>query len=348
MNYTTEMGPKLTRWATDKIQRDYPEDIALLVGIAHGCRDGSGHGECFDYFVPATERGNELGREIHIGGINHDLYPRDWARCERTADFEDRVTFCLADGEILWARSPADAARFEALRQRAKDHLTDPEFMYRKALERLDEAMDIYRNMLFEERLCQLRMAAGHAFRCLLDAALYLNGKYRRPHDGHRRAMAAGGALPDHVETYYSALLQAKTAGELRSITHMLIQTARHFIAAHRSAKEEPVSPVDIRWLADWYLEMSLTWRRLRFFCGENNADAAFVDACTLQSECNDVAEEFGLPEMDILGNFDPDNLAALAGQATRAEEEIAAFLADAGQPLERHATFEEFLEKNP
>lgn len=50
----------LTKWVINKIENEYKDDIALLVGIKGHSTNGDGHGECFDFFVPATERGNEL------------------------------------------------------------------------------------------------------------------------------------------------------------------------------------------------------------------------------------------------------------------------------------------------
>jgi len=349
MNYTTEMGPKLTAWAINKIKRDYPDDVALLIGVEHRSTDGSGHGECFDYFVPANERGLGLERSILIGGVHHDLYNRDWARCERTANLEDWATFCLADGEILYSRSPEDTARFEALRQQLKGNLANPEFTYRKALELLDKAMNLYRNMMFEERPHQVRMAAGYVSYYLLCAALYLNGSYYLAlKDDCPAQLAACKEQPEHFAAYLQALLGAKTAGELRSIAHLMIQTARTFIAGRKPAADKDEFSTDYKWLAGWYAEKGLTWRRLRHNCERNAADHAFTDACDLQRSCNAWHEEYGMPDMDILGAFDRNNLAALAQQATEVERRVGEWI-EARHPLvPNYATFEEFAENNP
>jgi len=350
MNYTTEMGPKLTQWVIDRIKRDYPDDVALLIGVEHCSPDGSGHGECFDYFVPANERGLGLERSIVIDGVHHDLYNRDWARCERTASLEDWATFCLADGEILYSRSPEDTARFEALRQQLKDNLANPEFTYRKALELLDDAMNLYRNMMFEERPHHVRMAAGYIFNYLLSAVLYLNGSYYLAHhEVQPHQLARCKAQPEHFAAYYQAMLSAKSAGELRSVAHLMIQTARHFIAAHKPGLEKNEFSTDYKWLAGIYAEMTLTWRRLRFYCEQGNADAAFTDACWLQNVMhNEICGEFGMPDMDILGAFDCGNLMALSEQSSDVERRVGEWIAERTTLVPDYATFEEFAEKNP
>ena len=350
MNYTTEMGPKLTEWVINKIKRDYPEDVALLIGVEGCAMFGDGHGECFDYFVPATERGYELERSIVIAGVHHDLYNRDWARCERTATLEDGATFCLGNGEILYSRSLEDTARFEALQQRLKNNLADPQFVYRRALERLDEAMSLYRSMLFEERPHQVRMAAGYVFDQLLRAVLTLNGQYKGPyhHNGQQAELAKCEAQPEQFGAYYQAMLGTKSAGELGSIAHLMIQSARQFIAAHRPETEKEAFNPNLKWLAGWYAELSLTWRRLRLFCEAGNADCALTDACMLQNECNAMGEEYGLPEMDLMSAFDCNDLTALSEQASEVERRVGAWIAERTELVEEYGTFEEYAEKNP
>jgi len=51
-----------------------------IIGIKGHSTDGDNHGECFDYFVPATKRGEELAETFIIDGVGHDMYPRSWER----------------------------------------------------------------------------------------------------------------------------------------------------------------------------------------------------------------------------------------------------------------------------
>ena len=350
MNYTTEMGPKLTQWVINRIKRDYPDDVALLIGVEHKSTDGSGHGECFDCYVSATERGTALGREIKIGGVNHDLFDCGWERLERMANLRDGAAFLVIDGEILYSRCDEDTARFEALRQQQKNNLADPKFVYRRALELLDDAMNLYRNMMFEERPHQVRLAAGYIHHYLLTAMLFLNGTYwRADWHGESTQLARCKNRPEQFDAYYRALLGAKSAGELKSIAHLMIQATRNFIAARKPVAEKDEFRTDYKDLVEVYSELSLTWRRLRISCERGDADAAFVDACMLQNECNAFfSGEYGLPEMDVLSVFDCDNLAALSTQATDVEKRIGEWIAERTALVEEYATFEEFAEKNP
>ena len=62
---------RLTDWVIRKIKTEYPDDVALLVAVEGASINGDGHGEPFDYFVPATEHGNELAQTFIIGGVGN-------------------------------------------------------------------------------------------------------------------------------------------------------------------------------------------------------------------------------------------------------------------------------------
>ena len=74
------MNDRLTKWVIEKIEKEYCDDIALLIGIKGHSTNGDNHGECFDYFIPCTPKGERLSRAFIVEGVGHDLYARDWER----------------------------------------------------------------------------------------------------------------------------------------------------------------------------------------------------------------------------------------------------------------------------
>lgn len=331
----------LTDWAIDKIKREYPEDVALLVGVEGRSVNGDGHGECFGYFVPATERGLSLSQTFIIDGVGHDLYPRTWERNDRTADLEERSPQCLGDAVILYSRSDEDKNRFLAQRQRMSDHLKDREYTYKKALELLDMAMDLYRTMMFEDALYRVRMAAGYVYQYLCRGVAFLNGTFRTDR------MDTLEALPEHFLDWGDAVLRAQTAEELKHLTHLIIHTTRRFLEQQKPVKDAQTVNQDYKQLADWYQEISLWWRRLRFYCDTADTANAFQEACQLQAELNIVGAEFGLEEMDLLGCYQADRLSVLRERGDRLEQAIIEAIEGHGVRINQYKTLEEFLENN-
>jgi len=330
---------RLTQWAIDKITSEYVDDVALLVAVDGASCDGDEHGQPFDYFVPATERGNEFAQTFIIGDVGNDLYPRSWERTERTACLKDSATQCLAKARILYSRSDMDTARFEALRQSLFMNLANPEFTYRKALENLDTAMDLYKTVMFEDRLYRARGLAGFIYRYLATAVACLNGTYFD--DG---TDAQWQAMPERFTDDYQAILQAVSVAALRDATHSMIASVRRFIMSRKPEIAVTDSQPDFDDLADWYQELKTTWRRILYYCSVGDPGAAFNDAVYLQNELDIVSEEFGLGEMVLLGCFDATDLGLLASRATELEDVITSAIDQHGVVIRRYDSIDDFL----
>jgi hypothetical protein len=339
---------ELTNWAITQIQKKYKDDVALLIAISGHSLENDCHGECFDYFVPANENGNKLAQTFIIDGVGHDLYPRSWKRIENMAEFNDDFTFGLGDAKILYFRSEEDKNRFIAMQEKQKANMQDKDFMLKKALEKLDIAMEIYRTMMFEDLLYKVRMAAGFIAHYLSIAVTCINGTYFRQRlDLEIVELAQMKEIPDNFIAYYEAIVKAKSVEELKNLSYEIISTARKFIAAHKPPKTEKVKTPSYEDLADWYEEGSLTWRRIYYHCDTQNYERAFPDAINLQRELNIIKEEFELREMDLLGSFDAINLSAFKQRAKELEQYIISEIENHGVTLNKYDTLEQFLAKN-
>lgn len=72
---------ELIEWAVHKIQTEYREDVSLLIGqVGGGKIPTDEQNMVFDFFVPSTERGNQLACTFIIEDMGYDLYPISWER----------------------------------------------------------------------------------------------------------------------------------------------------------------------------------------------------------------------------------------------------------------------------
>lgn len=339
---------ELTEWAINQIQTKYKDDVALLIAISGHSLDDDCHGLCFDYFIPATEKGNNLGQTFIIDGVGHDLYPRSWQRIENMANFNDDFTYGLGNAEILYCRNEEDKKQFSAMQEKLQANLRNKDFMLKKALEKLDAAMDIYRTMMFEDALYKVRMSAGFIARYLSHAVVWINGTYFKQRlELETVELAQMKEVPVGFVSMYDGIVNATSVEELKQLGYDIIHTTRKFLAAHKETKPEQAITPNYEELADWYEEGSLTWRRIYRHCDAHNGKRAFADALSLQHELNIIKEEFGLREMDLLGNFDATNLSSFKQSAQDIEQYILSEIETHGAVLNKYDTLEQFLEKN-
>lgn len=329
---------KLQKWAIDKIEKEYKDDIALLISIEGHSTDGDGHGECFDYFLPCTQKGYELTLSFIVDGIGHDLYPRSWERVEKSAMLND-MPICLANATIVYAKSDEDRKRFLTLQKKLEDNLKDRSYVYKKAVECLDDATDIYGTMLFEENFSRIKMACGFIARCVTQAAAFLNGTfaqssiYTKEQASNENPKTRMYHCPDMKETpdgFFedsAILLHSNNAKELKDAVYNLIKNARCFADKKKPQDEKPQKDIDNYAYSQWYCELSLWFRRIRYFCEENMVPEAFNDACNMQSELLITANEFDTVAYDLLSSFDADDLSLLSQKASEIEKSIRSVL---------------------
>lgn len=348
----------ITQWVIDKITTEYKDDIALLIAVKGHATDCDGHGEIFDYFIPETERGCELAQTFIIDGVGHDLYPRSWERMEKSAELEE-MTLILANAQILYARSQEAIDRFHALQQRMAANLNDPLFVYRKALNRLECAMDVYRTLLFEEKTYRMRAEAAHIHLCLSQAVAFLNHTFTEsPVFSEKQAYVSTpesrmyhcpdlNFVPEAFFEYARLLPTISEPDKIKQTVYALIDTTKKFVLKRKPLDEESQQPANYQGLADWYQELSLCWRRIRFFCRNNMVDEAYTDACRLQEELIVIAQEFQLEEMNLLDSFSPGSLISLELRSRKLEETIRGILLEKGIKINEYNSVEEFLAEN-
>lgn len=348
----------LTEWVIERIKKEYKEDIALLIGVKGHNTDEDSHGECFDYFVPATDKGNELSETFIINGVGHDLYPRTWERLENSVQLND-MAILIDKATILYARSKEDEERFQSLKKRLHENLNNPKFIYGKALECMDKALEIYRSLIFEEKNYRARSEANCIHLYLSKAIAFLNNTYTESAIYSEHQAYNGTAesrlyhcpemkiVPDGFFGYARLLLETQDIHSLREIIFSLLKTTRRFILERTPVEErKTVTKVDYEDFADWYQELSLTWRRIRYFCANNMVELAYTDACYLQEEFMYISQEYQIEELNLLDSFDSDHLSLLAERSNLLEEVIKNILAEHQVQINSYDSLDDFLEK--
>ncbi len=289
-----------------------------------------------------------MSQTFIIDGVGHDLYPRSWKRIEDMAELNDDFTFGLSDAKILYCRNEEDKKKFVSMQEKLKANFADRDFMFKKALEKLDIAMELYRTMMFEDALYKVRMASGYIARYLSIAIACINGtNFKQRLDLETVELAKMELLPESFIAYYNAIVKAESIEELKGLSHLIISCVRNFISLNKPQKFEAVKQPIYEDLASWYQEMSLTWRRIYIHCDEQNFERVFADAVKLQDELCTIKHEFALNEMDLIGSYNVKDLSELKNRAKELESYIITEIEIHGVAINKYDTVEEFLRKN-
>lgn len=343
-------GRELADWAIREIESKYKDDVCLLLQNAMTLTLGDDRNQIrFGCYTPRTSRANGLARTFIVEGIGQDLFPISWERWDRFADLKDYNTTVLGDAEILWARTEDDRKRFESLQARLKANLQNPHLAYHRALEALDTGVQAYEAMLFEDRLYKVRENAGHVCMRLSTALSYLNGTYfRHGRTGQIKMLQELDSIPAGFIDLYERIVRAKDPEDQKRLCHEMIVTTKAFFREQDKFSVPRTSEPDFQELADWYQELSYTWRRVYHFCDANDPVNAYAWCCYLQEEVEELGNEFGIAEIDMLGAYDAGNLPAFRARAELVEKAFVDAIESHGVTIDSYSSLEEFLEKNP
>ncbi len=338
------INERLTQWARELIEREYKDDVCLLIGHDTLKLPQDADGIAPSFYIPATERAYTLSRTFIIDGIGYDLFPMSWERVEGLAAIDGYNTSCLLDCTILYQKNDEEKKRFLALQERAAGNLKNPAFMFERALDKLRFAMSIYETMLFSESEGEVRNCAGHICDILSISVACINMTYFRHGQTNQFSdLEKMKALPEDFLKRYRAVINARSSDELKSICFDMIKSVRQFVSEHKP-DIKPTVPKDYKGLANWYQELCYTMRRVNHFVDTGKAEQAFLWGCGLHHELSIVSEEYTLGEVDLMGAWDASDMQRFRQRTEQLERLVVSAIEQNGVTIKRYADVEEFL----
>lgn len=343
----TSNDTSLADWAVRKIETDFREDVCLLLEHRTLKLEKDMAAKTFSFYIPATNRANGLARTFIIDGIGYDLFPMSWEQIERMADVREYNTTCLADAEILWAKSDDDRRRFVSLQARLQANLQNPQYMLERAKKWFGTVKEIFQDTLFEERLYKVRENAGNICDLLSIAVAFVNGRYfAHGQTSQLKEISGMNKVPADFVKLYESIIRESSPDAQKRLCHAMIVNTKAFLDAQETRSVKSAAP-DFSELAAWYHELIYTWRRVYYWCDMNDPVNAYIWCCLLQSEVAEWGVKFGIADVDIFSYFNADDLAGFRRRAEAVEAGFRQTIAASGVKLDEYKTVEAFLTTN-
>lgn len=339
-----EKSSFVTEWVLNTVKEKYKDDIALV--ISHSTLRIDKEEKAMSYFVPITKRGEELACTFILEQVGYDIWAVSWERLEDFAQLAEYNITCLADAQILYARTEEDRKRFLALQARQQENLADRSKMRSCALEAYEQARKIYAEMLFAEG-SDVRLGAGYVLDYLARAIAFTNSTYFKAAQTEQlQELAHMEHVPEGFASMYLNIIREKSGEGQKRKCHEVICMVRDFLL---EASPEPETAAvceehNFQDLADWYGELSYTWLRLRHYAAYQDAVKVYMWGIYLQEELNQVCRDFGLGKMELMSVYDADNLEAFVSRADNLEGRMREIITEGGGKIREYANTEEFL----
>ena len=331
-----EARDRLVSWIEETVRKHYAGKVALVClygSHINGTANEKSDVDC--YFVPKTQDGMDLARTFLLEGVGYDLFPMSWQRLEAIAQLEQSHQPLVKDVQVLYADSPDDLKRLEAVKRQLQDSLADPVLRNKAAQARFARACS--RLPLAADDAKTARLKAGGLLMDVAEVFAFGQGEYY--HYGLKRQfrdLLSLPDIPDGLEERYLAVVRAETPAEIACACRSLLECCPWPVMQN----QQPVawgSRPSAEQLAGLYEEISSTFLKIYRCADIGDPVLAFLSAVCLQWE---------LPWTDLLSCYRYDDLKTLAENARKAEAQLRQELKQAGIELKEYQTFAEFEQK--
>ncbi len=341
------LGKELIDWAIRGAETTYKGQISVIVADRFANMhpgDLKSTSLALTYYIPKTKNGERAAQAFIIDDVGYDYWALPWERLEEIADLNETIAVVLAEGEVVWAESEADRARFYTLKKRLFKNLADPQYACRILAQRLEEAMGIFKNMAFEEDIGKLRVGARFIGISLSDAIAAVNGTYIKSGecgtDDPAPLLKRLHNVPEHYIELQEKLYTVKDGEELISVCREMIRSVRRFLS---KLLPERV-PETMEYPVGLYEELTYTWRRIQYFCACGDAANAFGWGAYLQQDLGMLTGFLTEEEQNIMQDFVSEDLSRFARRCEEARVLVNNRLTQNGVQINAYRALEDFL----
>ena len=225
-----EIDNRLVEWAIKETETHYKDQVSILLEHNTYCLEEDRNVRYVNSIISDSKEYIGLARTFIINGNGYDINQLSWESFERDAEVKGYYVTILAEANILYSKNEADKQRFLYLRAKFFANLENSEYMFERGLEWLNNAMDVYKTLLFEAELSKVRKGAGFIADYLAVAVACYNQTYFKSFT-KLQELNAMKYLPNNFIEQYKQIVGTKTVSELQSLCHEIIKTTRDFLS---------------------------------------------------------------------------------------------------------------------
>ena len=335
----------------ERAKRDFPNDIALI-GLT-GSFSTEDYHEKSDLdliIINNNDRGWQISSCFILDDVGFDIYCTPWeTRIKDQSELKSSHLSCLIDLKVLYWSKQEDLDKFNAVRQKALDLLSQSIGIesLKRAVQWLDKAKTAYADLMISEEMNSVRYASAQLAMELVNTLFSINNRYIT--QGVKRYLEQLSRLthvPVDFEKDYQNLVMACTTNEIRRISIKLLKSVTNLYETLKEKYETKVT-AEFENIEGAYEELWCNCRhKILRSVRDNNAFYAFHTAQGAQEYINELSHEAGMPQGDLMAAYDPDNLERLREEFLKVDEAYRAVYDRVGREVKSYASFEELYEE--
>lgn len=323
-----------------KAEKVCPDSLALI-GVYGSAATGDLHKKSdLDLLILINDdNGWQLGKGFILDdtGIGYDIYCTNWEGLEHEASCEHAHLTKLMDSAIVYVQDEKALQRLEMLRKQAADLLAS-DARYEKAQACMDNAKRAYADCFLARDLAEVRCGAGGVIYFVLDAVMLFHGCYYRRGVKRTFEELAVLNLPFDMVGMILQVIRAGDVGAIREAVTQLMRAVQEYMTIPGEK-----CPPDAG-LSGTYEEMFSNWRnKMTEAAGKNDVFSSFMNMLSFQMMLSGIASGVQMKKIEVMGQFDAENLKNNAELFDRALEAYLEVYRAAGIQPRHYANAEQF-----
>lgn len=333
----------------EKIEKDYKDDISIVVMMGSRIyRDTHAKSDVDFYYIPKTDRGNNLAFVGILEGIGYDYWPISWERMEKIANWDERIVSILTDGYVVYCPTRDDLVRFLTLRK----HALSPKLsssLKEKAQKKFKDVYPLFFDLCQKESLSDFRIQSIKIIYHITEViAMYNQKPIKRGRKFLKNEILKMPIQPKGFSDLYDAVFISKDMKYIKKALHELILRVEDmFNSTHESQQITPF----VEQAFGFYEEIINHYNKIERACEIGDPYTALFAACEIEFEFEwlfkhtDVKKE--LP--DLVGYYHQDELKQFAIHAKEHQQALYELLISHGVKIREFSNIEElelFIQK--
>lgn len=333
------MNEQILNTIIEKIKKDYINDIAIISIYGSYVRGDAYEKSDIDfYFIPKTDKGNELQTGFILDGIGYDLWPMSWERLESLAEYKGMVSL-IADAKVIYHSCDADLGRFAELQKKAKNPSNiDFDGEARKIIESCKQS---FFDMVCCSDFSAQKETAIKIIENLIFAVALINKTYT--HSGWGKSVdevSKMDRVPERFSELCNIVICAQTNISIADSTRLLLNNTANLLSKNQV-------PFDIQNdFSMFYEEAKSLYNKLYNACDKNDTVTALMAGASLQHDMSSMLgikdyQRIGFP--DIVSDFHCDSLQIYKNTVIQHEQCLVSFLHEHDVKINIYDTFDDF-----
>lgn len=336
---------KIAELFIEKIRRDYPDDISLVVVMgSYVYNDTHDRSDLDLYFVPKTERGYNLGFTFILNEIGFDLWPISWERLEKIAAHGERITSIVTEGKVLYYSSLEDLKRLDELKTKALD-TNDKAVFTMKSEEVFSKNYQLIYRIQEAESLSQVRRYGIQFINNIGHALALLNGTtIKRGRGKLKKELLFNQLVPENFSPLYDTLFFSSDTETIKHDLLELMKNTEKLINTELQKYRDKGPANDV--LYGFFEELISSYNKIEHAYDLNDPFTCLFAGCEIQNEIDDILQYADLEKPDfpdIAMSYDPEQLQKIVQAAQAHKKQFTDFLKENDVSIRRFENLEAY-----